>query len=231
MLLSTIPHSTSRSANNLQRPTGSALRRFSPGQGNQTLPRTGYGAGFSLTLQPLLPPVQLLLAPQGPLQTLFHPAAAHPFHLRSARLRSAHLRSAHLRGPGIASSFMAPSAWFASQQQDAGLSLLVSCRPPLENRRPQFLLLLLPQLHPVFLHLHHPLTSQSSFVTTRYDIPAITSKLVVYQAVLTFETSGDFANPSSSFPLSRESNGRSLNHGSDSFIIPSPDSCPVSSTG
>ena len=169
--------------------------------------------GLLLTLQPLLPPVQLLLAPQGPLHTLFHGG------------------SAHLRGPGIASSFMAPSAWFASQQQDAGLSLLVSCRPPLGNRRPQFLLLLLPQLHPVFLHLHHPLTSQSSFVTTQYDTPAITSKLVVYQAVLTFETSGDFANPSSSFPRKRESNGRSLNHGSDSFIIPSPDSCPVSSTG
>ena len=44
--------------------------------------------GFPLTVQPLLPPVQLLLAPQGPLQTLFHTAPAHPFHRRTANLEN-----------------------------------------------------------------------------------------------------------------------------------------------
>ena len=44
--------------------------------------------GLSLTVQPLLPPVQLLLAPQGPLQTLFHAAPAHPLHCRTANLEN-----------------------------------------------------------------------------------------------------------------------------------------------
>ena len=198
-MLSTTSHSTSRSANNLSvqpaRPSGGSAQA-------KAIRPCPYWIRGGLLLDPPTASASGSVAPCAPRP------APHPLP-PSGGAPVPQWQCPPYKNRAIASSFMAPSAWFASQQQDPGLSLLESCRPPLGNRRPQFLLLLLPQLHPVFLHLHHPLTSQSSFVTTRYDTPAITSKLVVYQAVLTFETSGDFANPSSSFPLSRESSGRS----------------------
>ncbi len=136
-------------------PTYPALWRFGAGQGNQV--------GFPLTVQFLLTAVQPLLAPQICLNTFFYAAAAHPFHGGSA----------YLEGPANLLVFHGPApAALIAQQQDASVSLLIGRCPPLGHQLPQFLLLLLRQLHPVFLHLHHPLTSQSSFVTTRYDTPA-----------------------------------------------------------
>ena len=79
-MLSTISHSTSRSANNSQRPTGPAFRRFPAGQGNQSLPRTGYGVGFRSAIQFLWPAALLLLTPQGRFDPFLHATAAYPFH-------------------------------------------------------------------------------------------------------------------------------------------------------
>ena len=76
--------------------------------------------GLSLTVQPLRTPVQLLLAPQGPFQTLFHAAAAHPFHRRIA----------NLEGPGYLRVLHGPVGLvLIAEQQDAGVGLPVSCRP------------------------------------------------------------------------------------------------------
>ena len=83
----------------LQRPTGLALRRFSAGQGNQSLPRTGYGVGLSLTIQPLRTPVNLPLSSQRRLNPFLQAAPAHPFHRRTANLEN----------PAMPSSFMPPS--------------------------------------------------------------------------------------------------------------------------
>ena len=78
--------------------------------------------GFPLTVQLLLPPVQLLLAPQGPLHTLLHAAAAHPFHRRPA----------NLEGPGDIPVLHHPVPLpLIAQQQDAGVGLPVGRRPPL----------------------------------------------------------------------------------------------------
>ena len=66
-----------------QRPTRPSLRRFSAGQGNQSLPRTGYGVGFPLTVQLLPATPDLHPAFQGRVDTLLHAAAAHPFHRRA----------------------------------------------------------------------------------------------------------------------------------------------------
>ncbi len=124
-----------------QRPTGPALRRFSAGQGNQV--------GFPLTVQPLLPPVQLLLAPQGPLQTLFHAPPAHPFHRRTANLEN----------PGNVFILHDPVRMgLITQQQDAPVGLLVSRRPATGHQCLQFLPLLRTQLDPVSLHRHPLLT-------------------------------------------------------------------------
>ena len=92
----------------LQRPTGPSLRSFGAGQRNQSLPRTGYGVGFPLTVQTLPPAVQLLLAPQSPFQTLLHTAAAYPLHRRTA----------NLEGPGNVFILHSPSLLrLVAQQQ------------------------------------------------------------------------------------------------------------------
>ena len=84
----------------LQRPTGPPLGRFPAGQGNQV--------GFPLTVQPLPPAVQLLLAPQSPFQTLLHTAAAYPLHRRTA----------NLEGPGNVFILHSPSLLrLVAQQQ------------------------------------------------------------------------------------------------------------------
>ncbi len=125
----------------MQRPASPALRRLGAGQ--------GYQVRFSLTVQLLRAAVDLLLASQGPLQTLLDTAAAHPFHRGVA----------HLQHPGYFLVLHCPALLgFIAEQQDAGVGLLICCRPSPGHQPLQFLLLLRTQPDPVLLgwHLHPP---------------------------------------------------------------------------
>ena len=130
-----------------KRPTYPARWRFRAGQGNQSLPRTGYGVGLTLTIQLLPAPVQLLFATQGGRHSLLHTAAAYPFHRGGA----------HLQGPGyILVHYWPLGLILITQQQDAGVRLLISCRPAPGYQCLQFLLLLYLQCYLIFLHHHLP---------------------------------------------------------------------------
>ena len=96
----------------LQRPTGPALRRFRAGLGNQV--------GFPLTVQLLLAAVELRPASQRSLQTLRHAAPPHPFHRGAA----------NPEGPGNVFTLHGPGRLgLIAQQQDTGPGLLVGRRP------------------------------------------------------------------------------------------------------
>ena len=149
----------------LQRPGGPALRRLGTGQGNQL--------GFIMAVQLLGAAVQLLLAPQGPLQTLLHTAAAHPFHRGGS----------HLEGPGYLLVLHGPVGLvLIAEQQDAGVGLPVSRRPSPGHQPLQFLLLLLSQRHTVFLHHHiHPhFPILFLWLPSSHILPAIVSMMAVY---------------------------------------------------
>ena len=148
----------------LQRPGGPALRRLGADQGNQL--------GFIMAVQLLGTTVKLLLASQGPLQTLLHTAAAHPSHRGGARLQD----------PGNLHVFRgAIGLVLIAKQQDAGVSLLVSRRPSSGHQRHQFLLLILHQPYPVFLHHHPHPTSQILLGFQLHSTPSpISSTMLAY---------------------------------------------------
>ena len=139
LMLSTISPSTSPSASSCNVPTDSSLRRRRAGQGNQV--------GLTLTIQLLPAPVQLLFATQGGRHSLLHAAAAYPFHRGGA----------HLQGPGDLLVHHWPLGLILiAQQQDAGVSLLISRPPAPGNQCLQFLLFLYRQFYPVLLHHNLP---------------------------------------------------------------------------
>ena len=105
----------------LQRPTGPALRRLGAGQGHQV--------GLSPTVQLLLTAVDLLPPSQGSLDSLLNTAAAHPFHRGVA----------HPQRPGYFLVIHGPALLaFIAEQQYAGVGLFVCCRPPPGHQPLQF---------------------------------------------------------------------------------------------
>ena len=120
-----------------QSPTDPSLRGLGAGHGHQMR--------FTLTVQLFPAAVELLLAAQGGCHTLLHAPAPHPFHRGRA----------HLQGPGyLLVHHWAVSLVLIAKQQDAGVSLLIGCRPPLGHHRLQLFLFLLRQSHTIFLRHH-----------------------------------------------------------------------------
>ena len=96
----------------MQRPTGPAIGRLGAGQGRQV--------GLTLSVQPPPAAVELFLASESRLHSLFHAAAAHPLHRGGA----------HPQGPGYLLVPHGPAGLILiAKQQDAGVSLPVRRRP------------------------------------------------------------------------------------------------------
>ena len=148
----------------LQRPTGPSLRSFGAGQRNQV--------GLPRTIQLLLTPIKLLPSSQCRLNSLIYAAPTHPLHCRNPYSQS----------PGyLLVRQWALSLILITEQQDAGVSLLISRHTPLGRQGFQFLLFLFRQLHPVFLNHHlNPLPSSFPLGLPLYILPAFISNLVDY---------------------------------------------------
>ena len=124
----------------LQRPTGPALRRFATGEVSQV--------GLSLAVQLPRAAVDLLPVSQGCLHSLLNTAAAHP----------PHRGLSHPQGPSYFLILHRPALLaFIAEQHNPGVGLFICCRPSPGHRSLQFLLLLYTQPDPVPLRWHpHP---------------------------------------------------------------------------
>ena len=150
----------------LQRPTGPALRRLGAGQDHQV--------GLPLTIQFLRAAIDLLPPAQGCLDSLLNTTAAHP----------SHRGDAHLQHPGYFLVLQHPALLaFIAEQQNTGVGLSVCCHPSPGHQPLQFLLLLRTQPDPVLLGWHpHPPNITSPFGRYRqyYSPLSINSKRLDY---------------------------------------------------
>ena len=87
------------------------------------------------------------------------------------------------RAPGyLLVHHWAVSLVLVAKQQDAGVSLLIGCRPPLGHQHLQLFLFLRRQLHTVFLrhHIHPHFLIFFLWLLTFYTLPAIITKISYY---------------------------------------------------
>ena len=135
----------------LQRPTGTALRRFATGEVSQV--------GLSLAVQLPRAAVDLLPASQGCLHSLLNTTAAHP----------SHRGVPNPQDPGYFLVLHRPAFLiFIAEQHNAGVGLFICCRPSPGHQSLQFLLLLYTQTDPVPLRWHpHPPNITLAFDVSR----------------------------------------------------------------